>query len=276
MRILWQVLTVLAISSVGRLVIDSAGSSPGLTLLAGLAAAAGMVAGYVWIVRRTERRPVVELGRDGAPAAVGVGAGAGIALFALVIAVIALSGSYHVSGWGSFGGFVWLLGSMVAVAVSEELIFRGVLFRHVEGRFGTWTALVGTGLLFGLAHLLNPEATVWGAIAIAVEAGGMLGAAYILTRRLWLPIGLHFGWNFAESGIFGTDVSGTSTHHGLLDAATSGPAMVSGGQFGPEASVYAVLSCLAVAAALLVLARRRGLIVPRRGPTRTAAAMLGR
>ena len=91
-------------------------------------------------------------------------------------------------------------------------------------------------------HLVNPDATLWGAIAIAIEAGCMLAACYAATRNLWVPIGLHFGWNFAAGGIFSTVVSGNGASQGLLDATTSGPALLTGGDFGPEASLYTVVA----------------------------------
>src|SRR6185312_21790 len=134
-------------------------------------------------------------------------------------------------GVGSPTGAVGLFGFMAAAAVTEELLFRGVLFRIVEERFGTWVALTSTGVVFGAQHLSNAHATVWGAIAIALEAGGMLAAAYAATRNLWVPIGLHFAWNFAEGGIFGTDVSGQSGAGGLLHGELSGPAPLTGGEF---------------------------------------------
>ena len=80
-----------------------------------------------------------------------------------------------------------------------------------------------------------------------------------------MPIGLHFGWNFAEGSIFGTDVSGTSTPEGLLHGLMSGPTALSGGGFGPEASVYAVVAGAVVLTLVFMwMARRRGHIVPRR------------
>jgi membrane protease YdiL (CAAX protease family) len=118
--------------------------------------------------------------------------------------------------------------------------------------------------VFGLAHIPNPNASLWGAIAIAIEAGFMLAAAYAATRTLWLPIGLHFGWNFALGGIFGAEVSGNDTTNGLLDATLSGPTPLTGGAFGPEASGYAVAFGAALTVVFLWLARRRGHIVPRR------------
>jgi membrane protease YdiL (CAAX protease family) len=219
-------------------------------------------------VRKTEQRVPTEIALNAG--ALGRGAALGAGLFAFVIANIAVVGGYHLLGWGSAGGAIALFGFSAAAAVTEELVFRGILFRIVEQRIGTWLALTLTGLLFGLLHLFNAHATLWGALAIAVEAGGMLAAAYAATRNLWVPIGLHFGWNFAEGGIFGTSVSGTDSPEGLLRGAVSGPEALSGGGFGPEASVYSLAAGLAVTAGFLWLARRRGNLVPRRG--RAAAA----
>ncbi|MEU9342841.1 type II CAAX endopeptidase family protein [Streptomyces sp. NPDC048278] len=265
MRLVWQLLAVAAVAFVGGQGVAAVQGNWFLTLVLGLLTAVVAVLVYRWVVRRTEHRPSSEVARDGARAAFGRGALIGVATFACVIGNIALLGDYTVRGAGSVTGAVGLVGYMAAAAVTEELLFRGVLLRIVEQRFGTWIALTSTGVLFGMMHLLNKDATVWGALAIAIEAGGMLGAAYVATRTLWLPIGLHFGWNFAESGIFGTEVSGSGgTQKGLLDATTSGAELVTGGQFGPEASVYSVLLGLLVTVAFLWLARRRGHVVPRR------------
>jgi hypothetical protein len=86
-----------------------------------------------------------------------------------------------------------------------------------------------------------------------------------------VPIGVHFGWNFAASGIFSTEVSGNDTPQGLLDSATSGPVLLTGGDFGPEGSVYSVLFGVLVTVAFMWLAHRRGRLVPRRRADRVAA-----
>ena len=276
MRLVWQLVAVAAVAFLGQLCVAAVDGNPWLTLIfGGLTAVLGVVV-YRWVVRRTEHRPVVELARPGAGSAFGRGALAGIALFGLVIANIALLGDYEIRGWGSVPAAVGLVGFMAAAAVTEELLFRGILFRIVEERTGTGIALVLTGVLFGLVHLFNADATLWGAIAIAIEAGGMLTAAYVATRKLWLPIGLHFGWNFAAAGIFGTVVSGNGTPQGLLDAVTSGSAAVTGGKFGPEGSLYSVLFCVLATCALLWLARRRGNLVPRRSARRADVTTLSR
>ncbi|MEU9204411.1 CPBP family intramembrane glutamic endopeptidase [Streptomyces sp. NPDC048332] len=264
MRVVWQIAAVVAIAMIGGQCVAAVEGNPWLTLVLGLLTAVLAVPVYRWVVGRTERRPVAELAREGAGSGVGRGVLIGVGLFGAVIANIALLGHYEVDGLGTVTGAIGLIGFMAAAAVTEELLFRGVLFRLVEERTGTWIALALTGALFGLAHLFNPDADLWGAVAIAIEAGGMLAAAYAATRTLWLPIGVHFGWNFAASGIFSTEVSGNDTQQGLLDAATSGPQLITGGAFGPEGSVYSVVFGAVLAAVFMWLAHRRGHVVPRR------------
>lgn len=270
MRLVWQLVAVVAVSFLGGQALVLTGDNPWLTLVVGLATAVGALALYAWVVRRTERRVVTELAADGAARSLGLGTLVGLGVFSAVIGIIAALGGYTVHGLGTVPGALGLVGFMAGAAVTEELLWRGVLFRFVEAWIGTWAALALTGLLFGLAHLLNPNATLWGAIAIAIEAGGMLTAAYVATRRLWLPIGLHLGWNVAGSALFSTEVSGNDTSQGLLDASTSGNVLVTGGAFGPEGSVFSVLLCAATAVVLLVVAHRRGEIVPLRRSARAA------
>ncbi|NUO58685.1 MAG: CPBP family intramembrane metalloprotease [Hamadaea sp.] len=272
MRLVAQLVTVSMVAFAGNAAVGAVQWNVWPTLALGVATAALSLLAYAWVVRRTERREPSEVALKGAGAAFGRGAVIGIGMFAAVIAIIALSGSYRVDGWGSVSGAVALAGVTAAAAVTEELLFRGVLFRLVEERIGTWFALVLTGLLFGLAHAFNPHAGVWSTLAIAVEAGGMLGAAYAATRTLWVPIGLHFAWNFAEGGIFGTGVSGQSAPDGLLHGVLSGPTAVSGGDFGPEASLYALAAGLVATGVFLWVARRRGRLVPLRGRAAGMAA----
>lgn len=265
MRLLKQLGAVLVVTVIGSVAIGAVDGSWLPTLVLGFVAAALALLTYRWVVRRTERRAVTEVGRAGAGSATLRGVALGVTMFAVVIACITLTGGYRVDGWGSVSFAVGFLGFTAAAAVTEELMFRGVLFRVVEERAGTWGALALTAVVFGAMHLINPHATVWGAIAIAIEAGGMLGAAYAATRTLWLPIGLHAGWNVAAAGIFGTEVSGNDTPQGLLEGVTSGPVLLSGGAFGPEGSLFAVLAGAALMVVFLRLAHKRGRIVPARG-----------
>ncbi|WP_030915769.1 CPBP family intramembrane glutamic endopeptidase [Streptosporangium amethystogenes] len=270
MRLLKQFVAVAAVAFVGSMGMGAVQGNTLLTLVLGVATAVLAVLVYARVVRWSERREPVEVATKGA-AAVGRGTLIGVGMFAAVIVNIALLGGYRIDGLGSLTGAVGLLGFMAAAAVTEELLFRGILFRIVEERTGTWIALALTGLLFGLMHLFNPNASLWGAIAITIEAGGMLAAAYAATRTLWVPIGVHFGWNFAAAGIFSTEVSGNGATEGLLHGVTSGPALLTGGEFGPEASPYAVVFGALLTIVFMWLAHRRGNVVPRRRSARSGA-----
>lgn len=116
--------------------------------------------------------------------------------------------------------------------------------------------------VFGLVHLANPAGTLTGAIYISIEAGLLLAAAYMLTRRLWLSIGFHMAWNYVQSAIFSGIVSGGVTDPGLIRSNIKGPDVLTGGSFGLESSVIAFTFCTATGIVLLIMAIRRGNIVP--------------
>jgi membrane protease YdiL (CAAX protease family) len=202
-----------------------------------------------------------------------IGLAAGLAIFSVAVAVAAALGVYRVVGQGDLSGFVpALLASAIFPAVSEELVFRGILFRWMEEWGGSWVALLVTSALFGAAHLMNPNASAIAAVGIAFEAGVMLGAAYMLTRSLWLPMGLHAAWNFAQGEIYDIPVSGTPVH-GMVDARLCCNPLLTGGGFGLEASVIAIVVATAFGLWLLWLAIRKGeLVQPRWVRRRVAAA----
>jgi len=190
----------------------------------------------------------------------------GAGLLTAVTLVLFLSGSYTVSGLGR-GASARALGHALLLfflaAVFEEVFTRGIIFRLLEKGLGTWAALVLSALGFGFAHIGNPGATLLSSAAIALEAGVLLGAAYVATRSLWLPIGLHTAWNFFEGPIYGTRVSGNELPS-LVQANFPGPVWLTGGDFGPEAGLPALVLGTALGVAFLVLAWRRGqLFTPR-------------
>lgn len=171
----------------------------------------------------------------------------GFALFAAVIGILWAAGVYHPAGRGTVTGLASGFTLALTAGIVEETLFRGLLFRLSSKLLGTWGALLFTATLFGAAHAFNPGATISSSLAIALEAGVLLGAAYAATQRLWLPIGLHIGWNFTEGSVFSMSISGMTKSAGLFQGSLSGPRLLTGGQFGPEASIVAVLVCLAAA-----------------------------
>jgi membrane protease YdiL (CAAX protease family) len=220
---------------------------------------------HLWI----ERRPFADLGlssrhllRD-----LLLGFLVGLLLQSITIGILALAGWYHVNSIapGSVAIVLILqgLGSFLLVALFEEGVLRGIAFRLLERQLGSWIALLLSALLFGLLHLMNPGATIFGAIAIALEAGIMLGAAYMLTRSLWLAIGIHWAWNFFEGPFYGSTISGIvpAADKVVISSTTSGPSLWTGGDFGPEAGVVALLVCLTAGILLLILAIRRKQVV---------------
>jgi uncharacterized protein len=249
-----------------------------VTFVAAPVATVIIVTLFVLYTRAIERREVSELSPHRAPQELIVGFAGGLLCMSLVFGVLMLAHAYHVTGVGA-ASVLWLaLVGSLATGVFEELLFRGVLFKLIEESWGSYVALAISSLFFGAAHLFNPNATVLSAVAITVEAGIFLGAAYMLTRRLWLPIGIHAGWNFTEGGVFGAAESG-SAPHGWLQSTTSGPAWLSGGEFGPEASLVTVVICGAIGIALVLwVAKHGGIVRPgsrRRAATAAAAANVG-
>ncbi|MDI5976135.1 CPBP family intramembrane glutamic endopeptidase [Amycolatopsis magusensis] len=231
---------------------------PVLRLLVGIGAAAGAIVAYRWLSQRVEDREVTELAATGQWSGLGRGVLIGAGTFLATMLLVSLFTDADFTS-GSVWACLGVAGSMASVAVTEELLFRGVVHRVLEQRIGSIIAIAISSLLFGLTHLLNGNATLWGTLAIAVEGGALLAIAYTATRSLWLPMGLHFAWNFTESGVFGTAVSGAESESGLLRTVLSGPDVLTGGAFGPEASLFALLCCLVPAVWLL----RRAKLVTR-------------
>lgn len=253
---------VLAVSAA----LNSALSHLGLLeMIVGFGTAAGALYCYFRLSRYVEQRQsVTELERTRARSGLLRGMAIGAPMFLVTMLIILIFGGWQHVAAGSFWAFLASIGVMASAAVNEELLFRGVVFRIVEERAGTWPALALSALIFGALHLVNSNATLWGALSIAAEAGILLAAAYAVTRSLWLPIGLHFAWNLTQAGVFGTTVSGSSNEvTGLLRTTLSGPAVLTGGSFGPEASLVALLVCIVPAVIMLRRAGRQGRIVRR-------------
>jgi hypothetical protein len=133
----------------------------------------------------------------------------------------------------------------VIAGATEELIFRGFPFQALVHNLRGPGAIAITSLIFGLAHVSNPGASVFSTINTML-AGIWLGVAYLMTRSLWLATGLHWSWNFAMVFIFGLPVSGLTTlgEFAWLRGLTGEPMWVSGGSYGPEAGVAATLALL--------------------------------
>ena len=168
---------------------------------------------------------------------------------------------------------VGTVGFIMVVALSEEIVFRGMAVREWAVRMGWPLATILGGLYFGLAHLIVLIPSIAGLEAAwivfsALIAGILFTAMYIRTKSLWMPIGFHLGWNLCLQLIFGTTVSGQEASFGLYRTELSGPAFLTGGLFGIESSVITYVLCI-VAAMLFLRYSRVGkpeLLAPRPEP----------
>ena len=173
---------------------------------------------------------------------IGKGLLIGFSYFIIVTVTMSLCGCYHIKSiqfdWEKqlFSFTLFFL-----VAVSEEIFFRGFLFRIINRRWNLWAALVISALIFGGLHIFNDNATFWSSIAIAIEAGSLLGAAYAYNKNLWLPIGIHWIWNYTQGNILGFPVSGEDNVTSVITPEISGPQWLTGGSFGAEASVISAV-----------------------------------
>ena len=260
---MWQLLlylVALASMRIGIAVVEqdvfgipNPGGSPWFNILC----TAIFLLGYVFLVRLIEKRNLSEFSRMGALSETAIGVAIGAILFTIVIGIVAAANAFDVTAaripahlWAAVT--LWVFG-----AISEEIGLRAVIFRLVERWSGSWIALFLSAAIFGAIHLGNQDVSLAGVIGIAVGSGILYAAVFMITRRLWAVIGIHFAWNMCEGTIFGTPVSGFD-FDSFLVSNLSGPTWLTGGRFGPEASIPALIVLTLAGTAALALAHRRG------------------
>lgn len=216
---------------------------------------------YFGFARWVERREVTEFAVPGMAKEMGIGILIGAGLYTGCMLILMLMGIFRMEGFNPVFFMVPAIASSLSSGFLEELLFRGALFRIVEEWLGSWISIIVSSAVFGLVHLVNPDATMLGAVFISVEAGLLLATAYMVTRRLWMSIGFHMSWNYTQSAIFGGVVSGGIAEPGLIKPILEGPNLLTGGQFGLEASLTAFLLCTTTGVIMLVTAVRKGNVV---------------
>ncbi len=230
------------------------------TLFANLISSIFTILAYILVYKWLEKRTITEFSLHRIGKSLLLGLTIGFVLQSLTILVIYLKGGYEVLAVNPISHILIPLGLSVSYAIGEEVLFRGVLFRIMEEKLGTYIALLVSALVFGLLHVLNPGSSLIDGFSIAVQAGLLLGVAYVYSRDLWLPIMVHFSWDFTESAIYGATLSGT-TSQTLISSKIEGAKWLTGGSFGPEGSLQATIFCLIVSLILLYLAHKQGKII---------------
>lgn len=212
--------------------------------LMGITATTLLAAAFTnWLVLRIyEGRPLVDLGlwwerASSENLALGLLGGAGSAVLVLLPALIA--GAAKIvrtpNNQPGIGTLLFVMVLLAAGAVGEEMVFRGYGFQVLLAKFGPYATIVPVGIVFALLHGNNPNATRLG-IANTTGFGILFGYAYWKSRDLWLPIGLHLGWNFTLP-LFGVPLSGLRMNVTGHEVSWTAGALWSGGAYGPEASV---------------------------------------
>jgi uncharacterized protein len=251
--LVWTVIGVLGMFAVSVLV-----AGPPILAVVGAVAA---VALYWAVMRYLARRPAPEISSKKSGWYALVGIGLGVLFVGASMAALLTEFSIRQAP-DADASKLWTIAAVsLGGAVTEELIFRGFLLQSLERLCGSWLALAITALLFGGLHLANPGASLWSSLAIAIEAGVLMGAAFLWKRNIWLVVGLHWAWNTIE-GLLGIPVSG-HTSAGLFVTTPTGPALLTGGDFGLEASIVPVIVGLLLAVPMLIAAHRGGRLVRR-------------
>lgn len=262
----WRALTFAGLFIAGSELLEAVwphSTSPGdllpLPLLGREAALLLIVLAATILLGRLERRT---LGNYGLPPVTDTrvlrGLGGGFGAASLLVGALAALGLLQLSlaplplGVALVTGLEWGLVFLV-VAVFEELLLRGYLQATLARSIGFWPAAVLLSLLFALAHARNSGETPLGLVAV-----GGFGLFFCYTLRasgdLWIAIGFHAAWDWAQSYVYGVPDSGVHVAGHLLNASATGPTWLSGGAVGPEGSIL-VFAALGVSTALIRLRR---------------------
>jgi len=264
-KIILALLTFMAVVIIGQQIAVKLLSLTSLdkdyrNLLKGLFVSSACICSYILFFNKYDKRSITEFAAKGLVKNLTIGVLTGFILQSFTILIMYLNGNYSVLKINPVSFILIPFAIMFTVAIIEEILVRGIIFRIVEEKLGSYISLTISSVLFGVFHLANPHGTLISGICITT-AGFMLGAAFIYSRNLWMPIALHFAWNFTQSGIYGAVTSGNEKTSSLLEAKIQGPEFITGGAFGPEGSIQAILFCALATVLLLILCQKNGKII---------------
>ncbi len=230
-------------------------------LIGGIFAAILTISSYTYLFKFYEKRRITEFSKRAIIKNLLIGIVLGVVLQSLTILVIFLKGGYSIISINPILFIIPPLTIGITSAIIEETLFRGIVFRILEEKLGSYLSLLISALIFGALHIINPNSSLTTGIGLAIQAGLLLGAAYIYSRNLWFPIAIHFAWNFTQSTIYGANVSGNAISKTLITSKIEGAEWFTGGQFGPEGSIQATIFCLITTIVLLVLSHKEVKII---------------
>ena len=223
----------------------------------------------VLLARRfIDKRPFASLGfKLNLHAALDVFVGIGIT-FVMMGSIFGISLAF---GWLALDGFAWQSDStfqviaqtfialviFILVGWNEELLYRGYILQNLSDGLNRFWGVLISSIVFGLMHLGNPNSDAkWFVASGIFLAGVFLAFGYLRTNQLWLPIGLHIGWNFFEGVVFGFPVSGLDTYR-LTQTTIQGPPLWIGAAFGPEAGLVLIPALILGILLIFLYTRKR-------------------
>jgi len=219
------------------------------------------VAGYIILFKAYDKRQIGELSATKFISNAIPGFMTGILLQAIFIFIIYVAGGYSVDRVNHASTLIVPFAFALTAGFVAEIIMIGIVFRLLEKQTGTIVALIIFVILFAVLHVNVKGATVISVGATAMQAGLMLPAAYVVSRNLWLPIFIHFGWDFAEPGLFGGINPSSSLTHGLITSNIAGNSLLTGGQTGPQDSLSSLFLCALLGSLFLLYAKRKNRLI---------------
>jgi uncharacterized protein len=229
-------------------------------LIKGFIASSFVILAYISFYRIYEKREIREFSGKGILKNTISGVFIGATLQCLTMLVIYFFGSFRILSYNPLSSIITPLAIAFSVAIFEETLLRGIIFRILEEKLGSHISLLISAIIFGVVHLLNPDSSLISSVCIFI-VGYLLSASYIYGRSLWLPIAIHFSWNFMQSGIFGAITSGNKKTGSLFNTKISGSELITGGAFGPEGTLQATIFWLLASIILLILITKQNKLI---------------
>ena len=242
----------------GRLLLEATSlTDESRNIIIAISDAAIALLSYVFLFRIYEKRQIKELSISMFGKNAITGFALGMVLQSLFILVIYMAGGYSIVHVNPVSFLLPSFATAFTAGVVAEVLIRGIFFRLTEEKFGTGITLIIAALIFAILHISSKGATFLSVFSTAMQAGILLSAAYVFSRSLWLPIFLHFSWDFAEPGIFGAINPGNTVSESLITCKISGVAVLTGGQTGPQNSIQSLILCSMTALLFLWQAKKK-------------------
>jgi len=217
---------------------------------------------YILLYRRYENRTVTELSPRHLPRYLTGGILVGAGLASTIVFIQYLTHVLTINGIRSFLPLLPNLWNTFVNSIVAEVLIIGIFFRLIEIWLGSYLALLIMAVVFFCLHISAPGATPIIAFAVSMHAALLLGPVYIYTRSLWAPIAIHFAWDFSFAALYGASINDHTMDNSLLNTASGGSDLLTGGYFGPQGSVQAAALCLLTGLIFLRLSRRYNKILP--------------